>query len=225
MNANHHDPLFDRTMIEATLQLAQSVGWQHVSLVDASREAGLPLQQVRQRFPFKTMILLRLNQQIDDAALCGDSYGTTVRERLFDLLMRRFDAMQDYRSGICAIMRTLPRDPALAAFLAGTTMESLRWIADAATLDRHGLTGLIRLNALLALWSRTLISWEKDDTPDLANTMQTLDGALARAERMGLLKEAPTSLASTTTSEGGLPDHVAPDEQDNMFHPAHDEPL
>ncbi|MBA5726255.1 TetR family transcriptional regulator [Bombella favorum] len=223
MNADHHDPLFDRTMIETTLQLAQDVGWQRVSLVDASREAELPLQRVRQRFPFKAMILLRLNQQIDDAALCGESYGTTVRERLFDLLMRRFDAMQDYRSGICAIMRTLPRDPALAAFLAGTTMESLRWIADAAMLNRQGLTGMVRLNALLALWSRALISWEKDDSPDLATTMQTLDGALARAERMGLLKEATTSSLSATP-EGGLPDHIAPDEQTVVNHTAHEEP-
>ncbi len=223
MNADHHDPLFDRTMIETTLQLAQDVGWQRVSLVNASREAELPLQRVRQRFPFKAMILLRLNQQIDDAALCGESYGTTVRERLFDLLMRRFDAMQDYRSGICAIMRTLPRDPALAAFLAGTTMESLRWIADAAMLNRQGLTGIVRLNALLALWSRALISWEKDDSPDLATTMQTLDGALARAERMGLLKEATTSSLSATP-EGGLPDHIAPDEQTIVNHTAHDEP-
>lgn len=223
MNADHHDPLFDRTMIETTLQLAQDVGWQRVSLVDASREAELPLQRVRQRFPFKAMILLRLNQQIDDAALCGESYGTTVRERLFDLLMRRFDAMQDYRSGICAIMRTLPRDPALAAFLAGTTMESLRWIADAAMLNRQGLTGMVRLNALLALWSRALISWEKDDSPDLATTMQTLDGALARAERMGLLKEATTSSLSATP-EGGLPDHIAPDEQTVVNHTTHEEP-
>ena len=214
MNVDHHDPLFDRTMIEATLQLAQSQGWQRVSLVDASREAGLPLQQVRQRFPFKSMVLLRLNRQIDDAALCGASYGTTVRERLFDLLMRRFDAMQDYRPGICAVMQTLPRDPALAAFLAGTTMESLRWIADSAALDRHGLGGMIRLNTLLAIWSGTLISWEKDITPDLAETMQTLDKALARAERMGLLKESiPPEQTGTVMEEGGLPDHVAPEEE------------
>lgn len=216
MNADHHDPFFDRTMIEATLQLAQSQGWHRVSLVDASREAGLPLQQVRQRFPFKSMILLRLSRQIDDAALCSASYGHTVRERLFDLLMRRFDAMQDYRPGICAVMQALPRDPALAAFLAGTTMESLRWIADSASLDRHGLGGVIRLNALLAIWSRTLVSWEKDITPDLADTMQTLDKALTRAERMGLLKESAASEPSEIiTEDSGLPDHVAPEEQGN----------
>lgn len=216
MTLDHHDPLFDRTMIEATLQLAQSHGWQRVSLVDASREAGLPLQQVRQRFPFKSMILIRLNSQIDDAALCGESYGATVRERLFDLLMRRFDAMQDYRSGICAIMHTLPRDPALAALLAGTTMESLRWVADAATLDRHGFGGMIRLNSLLAIWSRTLARWEKDSTPDLADTMQVLDSTLARAERMGLLKESSASgQADMVAEEGGLPDHVAPEENSN----------
>lgn len=216
MNIDHHDPFFDRSMIEATLQLAQRQGWQHVSLVDASREAGLPLQQVRQRFPFKSMVLLRLNHQIDDAALCGESYGSTVRERLFDLLMRRFDAMQDYRHGICAVMQAVPRDPALAAFLAATTMESLRWIADSAALDRQGLGGMIRLNALLAVWSKTLISWEKDNTPDLADTMQTLDKALTRAERMRLLKEsASTGHSNALTEDSGLPDHVAPEDQNN----------
>lgn len=219
MNADHHDQLFDRTMIETTLQLAQDVGWQRVSLVDASREAELPLQRVRQRFPFKAMILLRLNQQIDDAALCGESYGTTVRERLFDLLMRRFDAMQDYRSGICAIMRTLPRDPALAAFLAGTTMESLRWIADAAGLECRGLGGIIRQNTLLALWSRALVSWEKDNSPDLSATMQTLDQALTRAERLGLLKGASNAhpVDAPADAEGGLPDHIISKDEDETL--------
>lgn len=219
MTNSPHDPSFDRAMIDATLQLAQQHGWQRTSLVEAAREAGLPLARVRQRFPFKAMILLHLNRHIDEAALCGERYGTTVRERLFDLLMRRFDAMQDYRAGLCAVMHTLPRDPALAAFLAATTMESLRWIADAAGLECRGLGGIIRQNALLALWSRTIVSWEKDSSPDLSTTMQTLDQALTRAERLGLLKAASSHHLSDSPlqDEGGLPDYVAPKDEDEIL--------
>ncbi|MCT6855855.1 MAG: TetR family transcriptional regulator [Bombella apis] len=219
MTNSPHDPSFDRAMIDATLQLAQQHGWQRTSLVEAAREAGLPLARVRQRFPFKAMILLHLNRHIDEAALCGERYGTTVRERLFDLLMRRFDAMQDYRAGLCAVMHTLPRDPALAAFLAATTMESLRWIADAAGLECRGLGGIIRQNTLLALWSRALVSWEKDNSPDLSATMQTLDQALTRAERLGLLKGASNAhpVDAPADAEGGLPDHIISKDEDETL--------
>lgn len=213
MTSSQHDQIFDQTLIEAALNLAETHGWQHVTLVNAARDAGLPLQDVRLRFPFKAMILLRLSRQLDAAALTDEPYGNSPQERLFDLFMKRFDAMQEYRAGICTILQSLPKDPALAAFLAATTMESLRWMADSASLDRNGLGGLIRLNALLAVWSKTLLSWQKDTSPDLSETMQTLDHALTRANRMGFLKESATAphMDIPASQTGGLPDHIADD--------------
>lgn len=209
------DPkVLDRALIESALHLAGEQGWHRMSLVDAARDAGLPVEHVRSRYPFKALVLLRLNRLADEAALCGDDIGMPLREALFDLFMRRFDAFQDYRNGLRSVLHSLPRDPALAAFLGAITLESLRWIADCAGLDRRGFSGAARLQGLGMIWTHAIRAWEKDDSPDLSATMNALDQALSRAERFGVLKALPRHEEETPDTGGGLPDHTPADMND-----------
>lgn len=195
---------FDLALLESAMTLAAENGWTHLSLVQAAQEAGLPVAEVRNRYGCKARLLLRLNQLADDAAL-GEDGGRTLRERLFDCFMRRFDVFQDYRDGLRAVMRALPFDPPLAAFLGAATLDSLTWMADSAGLDRKGLGGMVRLQALLAIWTHALRAWEKDTSPDLTDTMHALDTALGRAERFGMLKSVPAE--NSAREEDGLPDY------------------
>ncbi|WP_202405260.1 TetR family transcriptional regulator [Saccharibacter sp. 17.LH.SD] len=211
MTADQTDIFFDQTLIEASLTLAGQHGWHRFSLVDAARNAGLPIEQVRARYPFKALILLRLNRLADEAALCVDDQGIPLRDKLFDLFMRRFDAFQDHREGLRSVLHSLPRDPGLAALLGAATLDSLRWIADSAGLSRHGLSGAIRLQALMMVWTHALRAWEKDDAPDLSETMSALDKALDKAERLGVLKMSPhASSFEEDEIASGLPDHTPP---------------
>lgn len=208
------DPkVFDRALIESALHLAGEQGWHGFSLVDAARDAGLPIEQVRLRYPFKGIVLVRLNRLADEASLHDIDSDMTLREKLFDLCMRRLDAFQEYRSGLRKVLHTLPRDPTLAALIGTATFDSLRWIADCAGLDRRGLRGTARLHGLAMVWAHTVRTWEKDDSPDLSNTMNTLDQALNRAEQFGFLKSISRPV-ETHEEEGGLPDYTPDDTKD-----------
>lgn len=182
---------FDTLVVDHALRLAARNGWARLSLVEAAREANLPLDTVRERFPFRHTVLLHLGRMADSCALSDDNAGGTVRERLFDMLMRRLDIFQQYRDGVRAALRGLPYEPPLAALLAGATMNTMRWLTDAAGVDITGPGGLIRLNAIVAVWGYAVRAWEKDDSADLATTMSALDSALDRAERFGMLKANP----------------------------------
>lgn len=206
------DPkVLDRALIESALHLAGEQGWHRMSLVDAARDAGLPVEHVRARYPYKALVLLRLNRIADDVALCGDDTGMPVRETLFDLIMRRFDVFQEHRNGLRSVLHTLPHDPALATFLGALTFESLKWIADCAGIDCRGLRGAMRLQGLGMVWTHAVRAWEKDDTPDLSDTMNALDHALNRAERFGVLK-ARSHHNDIPEADTGLPDHISSDE-------------
>ncbi|MDE7548012.1 TetR family transcriptional regulator [Acetobacter fabarum] len=193
---------FDTALVSAALTLAQNRGWGSVTVLAAAREAGLPLPEARRRFPLKASILLRLGRMADDVALADDMLCGTVRERLFDLLMRRLDVFQQYRGGLQSVLRTLPMDPALTLLLGGATVESMHWMADAAGVNANGVSGFVRVNMLVAVWTHTLRVWEKDESPDMGSTMAALDQALDRAGRFGLF---PTE-ADTDTHQGGLAD-------------------
>lgn len=179
------DAQFDTALIGMAMTQAEAVGWPRVSVVEAAREAGLPLERARARFAGTGWILLRLGLLADQAALADtDPLGTT-REKLFDALMRRFDALQPYRGGLRSVLRALPLDPGLALMLAADTRNSMRWMAQAAGLDTAGLRGSLRVSGLFGVWVQTVRAWERDDSADLSGTMAALDRALDRAESLG----------------------------------------
>ncbi len=182
---------FDQALIQSALARAEMVGWRRVTVVEAARTAGLPLDEARVRFPTRTAVLLRLGALADRAALVEDGSTGTVREQLFDLLMRRIDVLQQHRGGVQAVLRALPLDLPLALLLAAATGDSMAWIAAAAGIDTTGLGGRLRVQGVVAVWLQTVRAWDKDDSPDLSGTMAALDKVLDRAERVGRMLRRP----------------------------------
>ena len=169
-------------LIAAALRLAEERGWRAVSVAAAAREAGIDLPAARAAFPSKTAILLAFGRMADQAVLTDIPSEGAVRDRLFDLLMRRFDALQAHRAGVLAVLRALPGDPASAVALACATRRSMRWMLDAAGAETGGLFGELRVRGLVAVWLWAARAWERDDSADLSATMAALDTALSRAE-------------------------------------------
>ncbi|HET8997082.1 MAG TPA: TetR family transcriptional regulator [Acetobacteraceae bacterium] len=176
------DTEFDAALIASVFRMAAERGWAQVSVAAAARAAALPLHEARARFPSKPTVLVRFGRMADQAALMDTPAEGPVRDRLFDLLMRRFDALQAHRGGILALLRALPADPPTALLLALTTRRSMRWMLEAVDVSTRGLRGELRVRGLMAVWLWTLRSWEQDETEDLSTTMAALDATLRRAE-------------------------------------------
>ncbi|MBS0960644.1 MULTISPECIES: TetR family transcriptional regulator [Acetobacter] len=177
---------FDTTLLNAAMALAAEKGWASVSLLDAARKAELSFSETRTRFPLRSSLLLRLGRLADDSALADNNDTSPARERLFDLLMRRFDVFQIYRDGVRAVLHALPTDPALTLLLSGATFESMRWMTDAAGIPVTGIKGFVNTNIVIGIWTHTLRVWEKDDSEDMSRTMAALDQALDKAARFKL---------------------------------------
>ena len=213
------DTEFDSALIASAFHLAAERGWAQVSVAAAARAASLPLHEARARFPAKAMILLRFGRMADQAALQDAPADGPVRDRLFDLLMRRFDALQAQRAGVLALLRTLPADPPTALLLALATRRSMRWMLEAADVSTRGLRGELRVRGLMAVWLWTVRSWERDDSADLSTTMAALDIALQRAEQAagwlggGVWRRSGDASAEAELTEAapaGPPDEAQP---------------
>lgn len=175
------DDAFDHALIGAAFTLAAETGWRRLNIAAAARAAGLPLPRARARFPSRGALLLRFGRLADQAALADVPAEGTVRDRLFDLVMRRIDIFQSHRTGVIALLRALPCEPPTAVLLACATRRSLRWLLQAAGVNTGGLRGELTLRGFLAVWLWTLRAWERDETADLSATMAALDTALQRA--------------------------------------------
>lgn len=172
---------FDKAVISAVFGQAGLLGWRSVNLVSAARDNGLDLARLRVRFPGKGAVLLRFGLLADQAVLAAAPANGTPREKLFDLVMARFDELQRHRAGVQSLLDSLRTDPAGALMLWGATLRSMRWLLDAAGIPSEGLVGALRVNGLGAVWAYTLRAWEKDESADMSATMAALDRALDRA--------------------------------------------
>ena len=196
---------FDKAVVAAVFESAGLVGWRETTLVGAARDAGLDLARLRVRFPDKTAFLLRFGLMADQAALAAAPSTGLPRERVFDLVMSRFDVLQAQRMGVLALMDALRTEPVTTLFLGLATVRSMRWLLDAAGVPTNGIVGGLRVQGMGAVWAYVLRAWQKDESADMAATMAALDRALDRA------MQAEASLPGRRV-DSGMDDVMEPDE-------------
>ena len=180
--------LTDR-LIDAALRLAAERGWRYVTLAEIAQAAGASLAETYRVMPARSAVIDAFTRRIDAVVLSADAVeedSVRPRDRVFDVLMRRFDALQRHRSAVTAILRDSGRDPLALITSMPQFLISMRWMGEAAGLSMEGLSGLARTKAIGAAWATTLRTWVADQTPDLARTMATLDQRLRWAERCGV---------------------------------------
>jgi hypothetical protein len=178
------DEDFDAALVKSAFALGGEKGWRNISAAAAARDAGLDLARARSRFPGHGAILKRFGTLADAHALTGALAEGTVKDRLFDILLRRFDFLQAHRAGVMSLLRGLPMEPALAAWLAREDLRSMGWILEAAGVSATGLRGEIAKRGLAIVWAWGIRAWLRDESEDLSATMAAVDVALARADQI-----------------------------------------
>jgi ubiquinone biosynthesis protein COQ9 len=171
---------------EALLRMVAAGGWRDLSYADIAKDAGLSLAAAHEAYPSKAAILTGIGRDIDArlfASLDEDPLDGSPKDRLFDLLMRRFDVLNEHREAYAALAWELPRTPVEAGCLALQLRRSLANMLEAAGLSASGLRGAFRIEGLGALYACALRVWLKDETADLSKTMAELDKRLGQVER------------------------------------------
>ncbi len=181
--ARPHDPA--ARIVEAAFDLASGRPWQTIALADIAQAARLPLAEVYRHYPSKTAILGAFLRRVDAAVLARPpAADDTVRDRLFDLVMRRLDALRPHKAAMRSILGDLPKDPPAALCLGLQFLRAMAWMAEAAGVETSGLFGALKVKGLAAVYLYALRTWMGDDSPDQGPTMGALDQALKRAEML-----------------------------------------
>ena len=174
-------------IIEALMELAGERTWEDITISDVAARANLSLADFRDAFPSKGAVLSAFSRKIDRIVLDGttdDLMGEPAKERLFDVLMRRLDALAPYKLGLEGIFEWVQRAPMAAAAINRLEVNSMRFMLEAAGIESEGPVGAVKLQGLVLVWTRVIRSWLRDDDPGLAPTMALLDKELARGEKI-----------------------------------------
>ncbi len=175
------------TIVMKALSLAEGQGWAHVTLSDIAQECGLTLAELFDVVEDKTDILVLFGRMIDRRVL--DAVGqhdpsASARDQLFDILMERFEILNDYRGGVVAILESFKFDPKQAVISCPHLCRSMTWMLEAAGIETNGIRGAIRLAGFTGVYLKTVRVWAGDESADLAKVMAALDKDLGHAERI-----------------------------------------
>ena len=172
-------------LVDAALKLTAKEDWARLNLVRIARAARLPLADAHAACPTKAAVLGALSRRLDQAVLAEDDpsmQDEAVRDRLFDVAMRRFDAMLPQRAAIAKIYRDLRRDPLALAATVPQMRRSLIAMVEAAGLDSTGWRGGLRVRAFGLAFARSFMVWLDEGDEGQAKTMAELDRRLRQVE-------------------------------------------
>lgn len=192
-------------IVSAALALAAERGWRGLALADIAERAGMPLAELVTHFSGKTAILEAYADRIDRAMMEGSlDRDESPRDRLFDVIMRRFDAMAGDRRALAVILRQSADDP--WAMLCGGRrfLRSMALILETAGISASGLRGMAKVQAVAAIFLYAFKAFLDDDSADHARTMAALDKGLSRASDWYALvfRRSRSTAPSPTTNQG-----------------------
>jgi len=173
-------------LIQTSLDLAADSGWSNISMDDIIIAADVDMAAAKALFDDKDMLLAAYARDLDlrlEAAFSKANDDCT-RDRLFDIVMERFDMLNDNRAGVISILNSLTLDPGYAAQSLPLLCRSTSAMLALAGYQVEGWKSYFKISAFTGLYFKILRDWIKDDSADMAPTMASLDRALGLFEKL-----------------------------------------
>lgn len=188
--ANIQAQMMDRLAETAWTQLAETAPRQ-LHIDDIAAAAGVSPAAARAVSGSITALILHRLAAFDRQAVLEsladieDAGEVTIREKIVEAMMRRFEVYAPFRQQIAQLDRAARRDPALGLRLLDSLAQAMRMMLRMAGDDLDGLAGEARVRGVALVAMQVARVWKDDTAPDLSATLKEIDVRLARAEEWG----------------------------------------
>ena len=173
----------EKKIAENTLKKLINKSWSKLSLEDVL------VTNIKKQKHIKTKndLLKNLNRYVDCILIEKTKYleKSGTKDMLFEVLMIRFDILQQNRISFIKIFNVLKKSPKNILKLFPSFLESMIVTAELAKFNVNGLKGSIRLKGLFIIYFITFYEWVEDNTLSLEKTMNALDKNLDQAVKFG----------------------------------------
>ncbi len=186
-------------IVDAAFRLAGEKPWPEVTLAAIAEAAGLSLAELAQEVSGKSQILEAFARGMDArllASLKDDPVEGDAHDRLFDIMLRRFELLAPHKAAIASIARAPADGPVEWLALLSSALVTQGWMLAAADISLSGLKGDAARLGLAKIQADTLSVWLKDDDSGLSRTMAALDRKLRDGEALLKRLETPIALCS-----------------------------
>ena len=173
----------EKKIAEITLKKLVNKSWGKLSLDDVILKNFKKQKSINT----KNDLLKNLNRYVDSILIEKTKYleNSNTKDMLFEVLMIRFDILQENRVSFIKIYNALKKSPKNILKLFPSFLESMIVTAELAKFNVNGLKGSIRLKGLFIIYLITFYAWVDDNTLSLEQTMNALDKNLDQAVKFG----------------------------------------
>lgn len=152
-----------------------------VSLPQIADAAKVKLSDIRSAYGSKLALVEAFYETIDTAVLDGrdtDMADQPPRDRLFDILMTRIDALAGHKEVVSAIKEAAQADPGFALEVNRLAVRSQKWMLVAAGIELSGAKESIVAQGLAIAFGRVVRTWLDEPDEGMPRTMARLDKEL-----------------------------------------------
>jgi hypothetical protein len=168
-------------LLEAALDLVEREGWRAYGPLRLAHDTGAGLAEIVTQLGDGADILAAIGRRADMAMIdvaAEDLAEMSPKERVFDLMMRRFESLRAARPALRRLRREATPDVWLQGL--GNLKRAMQLVVDAAGLAARGPRRTVVVAALAGAYLATGRVWLDDESEDLAATLAQLDKQLDR---------------------------------------------
>ena len=185
-------------VFKGLMELVSDVGWSGFTLAALARNQEIEELELEKLFSDEISLLQAFSEFIDEQTLANLDPdildpGISIRERLLEIMLVRFDVLAPYKDGVCELLKVTGKDPKMFVVAAKAIRISMRSSLEAVGVSTGGVKGNIKIKGLAAVFLFGMRTWSKEERSDITATTRILDDRLKWAESiaksLGLVME------------------------------------
>ena len=176
---------YEIKIAQQTLKVLKQKSWNSFSLNQVLNDVKVKKTGIKTKFD----LLKFISAYVDFLLIKKTKFleNSTSKDMLFEVLMARFDILEENRNAFLEIYKILKKNPQQFLKLLPTFLESMIITAELSKYKVNGLKGTVRLKGLMLIYFITFFQWVDDNDAALEKTMTALDKNLDQAEKLSKL--------------------------------------
>ena len=173
-----------KKIAEVTLNLLEKKTWLKISLDEIKKKSKI--KSFEKFANNKNKILLIINEYFDYKLSIGikNIENSNNKDMIFEILMIRFDIIQNYRIGVISIYNSFKRNPKDLLFLIPSLLDSVILMISHTKIPYKNFKGQLNIKGVFIIYILTFKIWVKDSNSSMEKTMMALDGYLDQAGKL-----------------------------------------
>ena len=166
--------------------IIENEGWNKFSFEKLAKNLKVDSKTIKIMFRNKIGFLKAFSSMIDEKVIDKLNFeefkNNKVKDNLFELIMLRFEELNDYKAGLKNLLNDLKNSPFDFKKVTRNIFDSMELFLDIAKGKENYFFDFIKINIIFFIYSYIFNVWLDDKSDDMNVTMAELDKWLSQAE-------------------------------------------